>query len=81
MSCEHCTDPDGLPCFPQYGLAPHKHKPIGTASGWMVTVQSPREEWPENFMEDPDEPGTGIYWCPHCGDGKPNAAESEGGDA
>ena len=24
MSCDHCTDPDGKPCFPTYGHAPAK---------------------------------------------------------
>ena len=30
-----------------------------------------KNAWPENYSEDPEFPGFGIWWCPHCGDGKP----------
>jgi hypothetical protein len=75
MSCEFCTDPDGLPCFPSYGVAPHTcfYKIPGATIGQSIVL--PREEWPDNFKEDPDEPGHGTYWCPHCGDGKPDDEE------
>ena len=69
MACEYCTDPDGKPCFPQYGLAPHLH---GTGPGFPFgTFFKPREFWPSNFQEDPESPNHGTYWCPECGDGKP----------
>ena len=69
MSCEYCTDPDGLSCFPQYGLAPHLH---GTGPGFPIgTFFKPREFWLSNFQEDPESPNHGTYWCPECGDGKP----------
>ncbi|MBI6883095.1 hypothetical protein [Pseudomonas putida] len=28
----------------------------------------------EAYQEDPDTPGCGVYWCPYCGDGKPEQA-------
>jgi hypothetical protein len=76
MSCEHCTDPDGMPCFPMYGVGPHKH--VGT-SIIGSTVLLPAEQWPENYQEDPDCPGLGVWWCPYCGDGKPADATPKGG--
>ena len=73
MPCDHCTDPDGSACFPVYGPAPHKcfyliGKPMGQSE------PLPRDQWPEGFTEDPDCLGLGTYWCPHCGDGKPEPA-------
>jgi hypothetical protein len=37
------------------------------------TKPLPREQWPENFQEDPDPnySGMGTWWCPLCGQGKP----------
>ena len=65
MSCEHCTEPDGFACFPVYGIGPHTHNEK------RQTVQLPPDQWPENYQEDPDCPGMGVWWCPYCGDGKP----------
>jgi hypothetical protein len=74
MACEMCTDPDGNSCFPDYGPAPHTcfYKIPGAAIGQSVTL--PRDQWPDNFQEDPEVPGCGTYWCSHCGEGKPEAA-------
>lgn len=72
MACHYCTDPDGLPCFPMYGQGPHRHAQ-GPVSG--PAVQQAAAEWPDNYQEDPDCPGMGVWWCPDCGDGKPSAAE------
>lgn len=66
MPCEQCTDPDGEACFPLYGLGPHRH-----VSG--VTIME--EQSAPGFTPDPDVPGLGTWWCPHCGDGKPEAKE------
>jgi hypothetical protein len=70
-SCAMCTDPDGEPCFPTYGVAPHIcfMQIPGAKPGESQPV--PREQWPANFREDPACPGLGTYWCPHCGSGKP----------
>lgn len=65
MACKYCTDPDGVSCFPVYGVGPHIH-----TSG--VTKIIGKEDWPTNFKEDPDCPGLGVWWCPHCGDGAPD---------
>lgn len=67
--CERCVDPDGLPCFPMYGLGPHVHtQPIGG------TVLLDQHERP-GFTPCEEEPGMGTYWCPYCGDGKPEPEE------
>lgn len=82
MSCQYCTDPNGVPCFPSYGPAPHTcfYKIDDAVIGQSVTL--PRDQWLDNFQEDPDCPGCGTYWCPYCGDGKPSTsaalAEVEG---
>lgn len=72
MSCEACTDPDGVPCFPIYGIGPHVHRTDGS------TQPTPKDQWPMAYREDPNCPGHGVYWCPVCGDGNP---ADEAGDA
>ena len=77
MTCEHCEVLDGGCAFPYYGVAPHNCGPydqVGTATAL------PKNEWPDNFVEDPECPtedgklGCGIYThCPECG-----APDSEG---
>lgn len=83
MACEHCTDPDGECCFPVYGVGPHRHQGLtGEPGSWIgSTVMLPKEEWPENYQEDADCPGMGVWWCPHCGEGKPSNVEFRGGSA
>lgn len=68
MTCEHCNDGDGFCVFPFYGVAPHVH----VDGEWIGSTQLlPREQWGNNFEEDPDCPGLGTYLrCPHCGDGE-----------
>ena len=66
MGCEHCTDPAGAPCYPMYGVAPHRHDESG------ATVLLPRSEWPDNFRPDAMNAGLGTWWCPKCGDGRPD---------
>ena len=70
MACEFCTDPDGEPCYPQYGVAPHRHTGMDGTPLMGQTVVLPKSEWPSNFQER--EPGFGIWWCPDCGHGKPD---------
>lgn len=67
MSCEFCTDPDGEPCFPQYGLGPHTHH---FDEKGIHTHFDEQQECPV-FTPSQEEPGMGVYWCPKCGDGKP----------
>jgi len=75
MSCEKCTDPDGVGCFPIYGLGPHLH-----GAGYLgATVILPQEA--EGFTPDPDEPGMGVWWCPYCEDGKPAKTPPDRADA
>lgn len=77
MACEYCTDTDGQPCFPIYGVGPHTcfYKIPRATIGQSQPL--PREQWPDNYMEDPDCPGCGTYWCPDCGDGKPESLKGE----
>lgn len=66
--CEHCTDPDGVCCYPTYGMAPHTHDMNKTGSAIGSTVFLPRSEWPDNFDPDPDAEGCGTWThCPKCG--------------
>lgn len=71
MSCERCLDPDGISCFPMYGVGPHVcfYKIPGATVGQSRLL--PKAAWPSNYMEDPETPGCGTYWCPDCGHGKP----------
>lgn len=62
MSCPKCLDPQGVPCFPAHGLAPHTHTPIG------LQLQIPEVV---GFTPDPDRPQMGTYWCTFCDEGKP----------
>jgi hypothetical protein len=51
--------------YPHYGVAPHGcFYKIGAPFGGSIV--HPRETWPANFREDPDEPGCGVYECPRC---------------
>lgn len=71
-TCDHCDQGDGC-IFPHYGLAPHSHDLSG---GTFIGSTRPKlkTEWPENFTEDPEEPGMGTYThCLHCG--APNQPE------
>lgn len=75
MSCEYCTDPDGAACFPMYGIGPHKH--IRAFAGTVI-LHGPAIP---GYTPNPDEPGFGVHWCPHCGDGKPDTQPAEIGRA
>lgn len=78
MSCEKCTDPDGEACFPLYGVGPHRHElsDMFYPLVGMKTVPLPPTEWPANYEEDPDCPGNGVWWCPYCGEGKPQPKDT-----
>ena len=75
MPCEHCDDGDGHCVFPYYGTAPHTHAlPTPThPTDWIGSTRLlPREQWGDNFGEDPECPGQGVYMrCEKCGDGEP----------
>jgi len=65
--CEFCIDPDGNLCFPSFGIAPHvPTEPNGIRGHQFV---EPRPE--DGFIPDPDDSTVGIYYCTHCGCGKP----------
>ena len=71
--CEHCDDGDGLCVFPMYGPAPHTHD---TSSDWIGSARTlPKDQWGNNFREDPDCEGHGVYMrCEKCGRGEQPAA-------
>ena len=48
--------------YPYYGVAPHKHV-MSYAGKIAVTLAIPKEKWPDNFVEDHDCEGLGIYYC------------------
>ena len=50
-----------------YGVAPHKHDLSKTGSIIGSTVVEPKERWPENFREDPECEGCGVWTCRACG--------------
>ena len=74
MSCKKCRDPDGVACFPVYGIGPHLHNTDGS------TVLLPGAAM-AGYTENPDEPGHGVHWCPFCGDGNPAADQTKEGPA
>lgn len=79
MPCEYCTDPNGDPCYPQYGLAPHMHGDFWQRVTPIYTVFAKRELWPDNFIEDPDLPNHGTWYCPHCKEGLDEHRHDNGG--
>lgn len=76
--CDHCDDGDGHSVFPYYGMAPHTHAlPTPThPTDWIGSTRLlPREQWSDNFREDPECEGHGVYMrCPKCGRGEQPAA-------
>lgn len=71
--CSHCTGLEGEVCYPQYGVAPHEcyYKIPGAAIGESRVL--PTEQWPDNFVVDPDNPGCGVWFCPACKRGMEDA--------
>lgn len=74
--CDYCDDGDGHCVFPFYGVAPHTHDTTGHNSPadplalFGSTRTLPRDQWGNNFSEDPESPGQGTYMrCPKCGRG------------
>lgn len=61
--CKTCCDGE---YYSYYGLAPHKHNLNKTGSIIGSTEIEPDDKWPDNFSEDPDAPGCGVYSCPEC---------------
>lgn len=79
-ACDHCDDGDGHCVFPYYGVAPHTHTATHPADWLGSTKLLPRDQWGDNFREDPECPGQGVYMrCPKCcrGEKAAPAARSE----
>ncbi len=72
--CVNCNDGDGVSVYPYYGVAPHEcyfRKKGGFDDNKVgESTLTPKEEWPDNFQEDPDVAGLGVYThCLDCGAG------------
>lgn len=73
VCCNYCNDGDGYCAYPVYGRAPHTYPfPLNQPDSRLSitkheVVPVPKEEWPDNFVEDNDS-GLGTYThCQHCG--------------
>lgn len=66
--CESCSMGDEGCVFPLYGLAPHDHNTAKTGGTFIGSTElHGRESWPENFSEDPEADGCGVYeYCIKC---------------
>ena len=64
--CSRCLDADGDCVYPYYGVAPHNSF---TEDGKPLKSEIlAKKEWPENFLEDDDAHGCGVYThCLSCG--------------
>lgn len=51
--------------YPYYGVAPHKHNFFKTGTFIGSTEIIPKSLWPDNFKEDPECEGCGVYECPY----------------
>ena len=51
--------------YPYYGVAPHIHDIERTGLIFGSTVIKPKEQWPDNFKQDPDSEQCGMYLCPY----------------
>lgn len=72
MTCKHCHDPEtGDTGYPIYGLAPHTHEQAAIGEWLGSTRLTDSQQWPANFLPDPDAPGCGTWFCPECREGMP----------
>jgi hypothetical protein len=63
----HARHEADCPAYPYYGQALHRHFIDLSARGLAWSSCSvPRDQWPDNFVEDPESPGLGAYYCPTC---------------
>ncbi len=80
MPCKFCDDGDGKCAFPYYGVAPHEHDGADGAILGMTRLL-PKEQWGENFRQDPQVPWCGTYLrCEFCGDGEPTMHDIDAED-
>jgi len=66
MICDKCEETKktwGDYPYPMYGVAPHIHDFSKTGSIIGSTRIKSKSEWPESFVEDPEAPGCGVYYC------------------
>ena len=50
-----------------YGLAPHSHNRQSMQGGFIGTTEFiDKKDYPDNFSEDPEEAGAGIWSCENC---------------
>jgi len=77
LCCNSCDDGTGNCAYPYYGVAPHEcyyKKPGGFNNPLGTSTIEPVEDWLENFVEDSEAEGCGVYThCLECG--RPNNYE------
>ncbi|QYC52494.1 hypothetical protein [Salmonella phage SSBI34] len=58
--CETCKEGE----YPHYGVGPHIcfYKIPGAVIGQSIVLH----EKPDNFVEDPEHHGLGVWYCPEC---------------
>lgn len=58
--CGNCADGS----YPHYGVGPHIcfYKIPGAVIGQSVTIS----DKPDNYVEDSECPGLGVWYCPEC---------------
>lgn len=69
MNIKKCPDKSmveyGECIYPYYGLAPHTH----TIKNGKIIIDGTKildkNNYPDNFREDPEAPGCGGYHCPY----------------
>ncbi len=67
MVCNECKTiykVHGEHLYPHYGMAPHNHNFMKTGTFIGSTEIKPMDDWPANFVEDPEAAGCGVYYCP-----------------
>lgn len=53
--------------YPHYGKAPHySFVPVEIKGDkGFASILKDKKDWPDNFVEDPDCKGLGVYNCPY----------------
>lgn len=61
--CGKCDDGS----YPVYGVGPHRcfYKIPGAIIGESEVI----DDLPDNYVEDKDCPGLGVWYCPECKEG------------
>lgn len=61
--CGTCKDGG----YPHYGVGPHIC--FYKIEGAVIGQSAPLPDKPDNYVEDPQCPGLGVWFCPECKSG------------